>query len=217
MRVDGSTSMRRNGRERPEAGRLPCPSIRSALAILTSVQPFSASRRTNPIRIDLPVGAVLSAGARPPAVAIATKSLVSCLIRVQKKYRRFTMGKARQLQCNSLLDQEKTRRRRNNGHQWKNNTKNNGKYTSRRNSGRHAIGLCARRWQADPCGDLARLKSKTRPRRCSSGRANVTLHLLPCAARAGNASGIRSIPAVHGCADHGADWAVDGREEFVGW
>ena len=51
-----------------------------------------------------------------------------------------------------------------------------------------------------PCGDLARLKSKARPKRCS-GRANVTLHLLPCPARADNASGIQSIPTIQGCAD----------------
>jgi len=85
--------MRRNGRERPEAGRLPRPSIRSALAISTSVQPFSDSRRTNPIRIDLPVAAVLSAGARPPAVAIATCpwSPQGCSpAAAAVKYRRFT-------------------------------------------------------------------------------------------------------------------------------
>jgi hypothetical protein len=48
-----------------------------------------------------------------------------------------------------------------------------------------------------------RLKSTTRPKRWGSGRANVTLHLLPCAARAGNTSGIGSIPTIHGFIDHG--------------
>ena len=42
---------------------------------------------------------------------------------------------------------------------------------------------------------LRGLKSKARPKR-GSGRANVTLHLLPCATRAGKASGIRSIPTI---------------------
>src|SRR5580658_2128039 len=39
---------------------------------------------------------------------------------------------------------------------------------------------------------------QTRPKRWGCGRANVTLHLLPCATRAGNASDIRSIPAIQG-------------------
>lgn len=44
----------------------------------------------------------------------------------------------------------------------------------------------------------ARLNSRTRPKPWDRGRAKVTLHILPCAARAGKASGIRSIPAIQG-------------------
>ena len=36
-----------------------------------------------------------------------------------------------------------------------------------------------------------------------SGRANVTLNLMPCDVAAGNASGIQSLPAIHRCADRG--------------
>jgi hypothetical protein len=43
-----------------------------------------------------------------------------------QKYNRFTMENRRQLQCNALRGREKSRRRRNNGYQWKNNAKNNG-------------------------------------------------------------------------------------------
>src|ERR1700739_2019665 len=50
---------------------------------------------------------------------------------------------------------------------------------------------------------LRRPKNKARPKRRGCGRANVTLHLLPCTARAGNAKGIRSIPAIQGSAHHG--------------
>src|SRR5580693_7951070 len=35
------------------------------------------------------------------------------------------------------------------------------------------------------------------------GRVNVTLHLMPCAARGGDSSGIQSIPASHRCGDRG--------------
>jgi hypothetical protein len=41
-----------------------------------------------------------------------------------------------------------------------------------------------------------RVKRKTRPKRWGCGRANVTLHLLPCTPRAENASGIQSLPAI---------------------
>src|SRR5262249_19632881 len=37
----------------------------------------------------------------------------------EKKYNRFTMENSRQLQCNSLRRREKSRRRKNNGKQWK--------------------------------------------------------------------------------------------------
>ena len=54
-------------------------------------------------------------------------------------------------------------------------------------------------------------RKQTRPRPWGSGRANVTLHLLPCAARAGNANGIQSIPAIQGCADRGRMSPAAGR------
>jgi len=60
------------------------------------------------------------------------------------------------------------------------------------------IGQRAQRRNHVPCGDLARVKSKARPKRWGRGRANVTLHLLPCAAGARNASGIQSIPTIQG-------------------
>jgi hypothetical protein len=37
------------------------------------------------------------------------------------------MEKLRRLQCKALRGREKSRRRKNNGYQWKNNAKNNGK------------------------------------------------------------------------------------------
>jgi hypothetical protein len=37
------------------------------------------------------------------------------------------MEKRRRLQCNALRGREKSSQRRNNGYQWKNNEKNNGK------------------------------------------------------------------------------------------
>jgi hypothetical protein len=43
-----------------------------------------------------------------------------------KKYNRFTMEHARQLQCKALRRLEKIRQRNNNGEQWKNNAQNNG-------------------------------------------------------------------------------------------
>ena len=58
----------------------------------------------------------------------------------------------------------------------------------------------ARNNEIASCAVTLHLKSKARPKRCGCGRANVTLHLLRCAARAGKASGIRSIPTIHGCA-----------------
>jgi hypothetical protein len=45
----------------------------------------------------------------------------------EKKYNRFTMGKRRELQCKALRRREKSRRRKNNGEQWKYNEKNNAK------------------------------------------------------------------------------------------
>jgi hypothetical protein len=44
---------------------------------------------------------------------------------LRKKYNRFTMGKRRELQCKALRRREKSRRRKNNGEQWKYNGKNN--------------------------------------------------------------------------------------------
>src|SRR4029077_14931988 len=43
----------------------------------------------------------------------------------ERKYNRFTMGKRRELQCKALRRREKSRRRKNNGEQWKYNEKNN--------------------------------------------------------------------------------------------
>jgi hypothetical protein len=48
-------------------------------------------------------------------------------LRAAKKYRRFTEGKAHQLQCKALQRREKSRRRKNNGKQGKNRTQNNWK------------------------------------------------------------------------------------------
>jgi hypothetical protein len=81
----------------------------------------------------------------------------------------------------------------------KNNTKNNG---NSRKSGRVLTSGCEAARQA-----MTALEKQSASKRWSFGRANVTLHLMPCAARAENASGIQSIPAIHGYGGHGADLA----------
>jgi hypothetical protein len=100
------------------------------------------------------------------------------------------------------------------GSNEKNNGKNNGnKQKSGRmpmsgcGAARQATALCARRCPAEQiCWQDLRMNlgaKQSAPEAQGSGRANVTLHLLPCAARAWSASGIRSIPTIQGRADHG--------------
>ena len=64
------------------------------------------------------------------------------------------------------------------------------------------------RWRARGAAGEARVcppgfrtsfgSGKAYARGAGSGRANVTLHLLPCATRGGSANGIQSIPAIQG-------------------
>jgi hypothetical protein len=72
----------------------------------------------------------------------------------KNKYRRFTMGKVRQLQRNALGGREKNGWRKNNGYQWKNNANNNGnnekyrgvtRFVARRRTGNGAARVAARR------------------------------------------------------------------------
>src|SRR3984957_7020005 len=115
-----------------------------------------------------------------------------------KKYNRSAMGKTCQLQCNALRKREKTRGAENNGEQWKKQwitmkrtmTKNNGKKKKSEGCLRPVVSRL---------GMTAPEKAK-RVRSTGSGRANVTLHLMPCALRAANASEIQSIPAIQGAA-----------------
>src|ERR1700693_2213922 len=96
------------------------------------MQPFSDPRRTNPIPTDVPVGAVLLADASRPQAVARNRYLVSCphpgvqSSLPEQKYNRSAMENWRQLQCKSLREQEKFRRRKNNGEQWKNNARSNG-------------------------------------------------------------------------------------------
>jgi hypothetical protein len=69
-----------------------------------------------------------------------------------------------------------------------------------------AARVAARRPLRRPCAE-----KQSAPEALASGRANVTLHLLPCTARAGNASGIQSIPAIQACARRAASPATDRR------
>jgi hypothetical protein len=111
------------------------------------------------------------------------------------------------LQCKLLKGREKSRRRKNNAKQWKEQWETMKKqceeqWEERWNSRKSArlptsgdVRGEAGNGAAREAGPVA--KSKARPKRWGFGRANVTLHLMPCTARAGNASGIRSIPAIH--------------------
>jgi hypothetical protein len=97
--------------------------------------------------------------------------------------------------------------------QWsngKNNANNNGNSrkcrrvpTSCREAARRATALCARRGPAKRvCCRItgwAWAQSNARPDRWGSGRANVTLNLMPCATLAGNASGINLSPLFRFC------------------
>jgi hypothetical protein len=74
---------------------------------------------------------------------------------------------------------------------------------------REAIGP----WRAQQRAVSVALEQQNAPEAVGSGRANVTLHLLPCAARAEGASGIQSIPAIQGCADHGRSTRRAGRPQ----
>jgi hypothetical protein len=67
-----------------------------------------------------------------------------------------------------------------------NNEKYNGITTSGCSRGKEAM------------GEISHASKAKRARSERSGRANVTLHLMPCATRAANASGIESLPAIQG-------------------
>jgi hypothetical protein len=83
---------------------------------------FSAAAPNEPNLTDLLVGAVLSAAERP--LLLRSQPVFEA---ARKKYRRSAMENTSRLQCKALYGQEKSRRRKNNGYQWKNNAKNNGK------------------------------------------------------------------------------------------
>jgi hypothetical protein len=51
--------------------------------------------------------------------AARRQATVACPMLGQAKYNRSAMKMRRQLQCNPLQEREKSRRRRNNGEQWK--------------------------------------------------------------------------------------------------
>jgi hypothetical protein len=89
-----------------------------------------------------------------------------------------------------------------NGKTMRTTMESNEKYKPRpTTSGCNARGQarrCAASLRAEPAcwQDPTPLEKQSAPEAGSSGRANVTLNLLPCTARAENASRIRSIPAI---------------------
>jgi hypothetical protein len=120
------------------------------------------------------------------------------------------MENATRLQCKALREREKQRRRKNNGYQWKSNAKNNGnneKYRRVTTSGCDAGGQAMELRTSLPTDRACFAGSADEKQNASeavgSERADVTLHLLPCATSGGNASGIQSIPAIHGCTHPG--------------
>jgi hypothetical protein len=100
------------------------------------------------------------------------------------------MENRRQLRCNALRQREKRRLAKYNGEQWKKQWKE--QYEEQWKQGerlRPVVTPRDRQWPPE---------NQCAPEALGSGRANVTLHLLPCATRGRNASGFESIPAIQG-------------------
>src|ERR1700721_758561 len=171
------------------------PSIPSVVSVLNQMQPFSAPRRTAERTQCYPCPWQHCAFGRNVAPkrgkGVYSSSRGS---RCRKKDNGSAMKNARRLQCKTLIMREKSRWRKNNGKAMRitmeamKNTREGPRRRQRRWHRREMDRACSRDWQ------------KAKRARSSSGRAKLTLHLLPCADRARNASEIRYIPTIQGTA-----------------